>query len=134
MTSSIEFVRMAGYPVKVTSLACDDASASITLVVITRGSADRNHLNDLLATTPLNLEVPDQSPQWVRVDGVDARTVGEGEQVITRFSIRLRPVDSLDAEANAETPEPRSIEDRLDTIEQKIDRVLEAMGSHHAET
>ena len=132
--ASIEFVRVAGYPVKVTSLARDDASGSVTLVVITRGSADRNHLNDLLETTPLNFEVPDQSPQRVRVDGVDARSVGEGEQVITRFSIRLKPVDSLDAEASAGTPESRSIEDRLDTIEQKIDRVLEALESHHADT
>lgn len=133
MASSIEFVRIAGYPVKVTSLTRDEASGEATLVVITRGSADRNHLNELLAVTPLDFEVPDESVMSMRVEGIDARSVGEGEQVISRFSIRLRRADPELHDAEAGTSEPRSIEDRLDAIERKLDEVLTALADQEPE-
>jgi len=126
MAASIEFVRIAGYPVKVTSLARDDTSGSITLVVITRGSADRNHLDDLLAQAPVTLELPDEPSIAMSVEGVDARAVGEGEQAITRFSIRFAPADPARDVQNVESDE-RSLEDRLEAIERKLDLVLEAL-------
>lgn len=131
MASSVEFVRIAGYPVKVTSVARDESTGSIALVVITRGSADRNHLNDLLATSPLTLEVPEEPSKAVRVEGVDARSVGEGEQAITRFSIRFGPVDPAQAAA-VDEPNGRSIEERLETIERKLDRVLDVLTSRRS--
>ena len=124
MASTIEFVRIAGYPVKVTSLARDGASGTITLVVITRGSADRNHLNELLTITPLDLEIPEEPARKVRVEGVDARSVGEGERVITRFSIQLGPAEPAPGNAIQGSSEVQSIEDRLETIERKLDQVL----------
>jgi hypothetical protein len=127
MAPPVEFVRIAGYPVKVTSLARDHASGGVTLVVITRGSADRNHLNELLAATPLDFEMPGEPPRTVRVEGVDARSVGEGEQVISRFSIRLEPDDSAAHAAGVSAS--RSTEDRLEVIERKLDQVLEALAS-----
>lgn len=126
MAASIEFVRIAGYPVKVTSLARDDTSGSITLVVITRGSADRNHLDDLLAQAPVTLELPDEPSIAMSVEGVDARVVGEGEQAITRFSIRFVPVD-VEREVQVDEPDRHFLEDRLAIIEQKLDLVLEAL-------
>ena len=126
MAPPVEFVRIAGYPVKVTSLARDGASGGMTLVVITRGSADRNHLNELLAASPLEFEMPGEPPGPVRVEGVDARSVGEGEQVITRFSIRLEPADHAPKDAGASAS--RSTEDRLEAIERKLDQVLEALA------
>jgi hypothetical protein len=127
MAASIEFVRIAGYPVKVTSLAHDHASGSITLVVITRGSSDRNHLNDLLAESPLTLEVPEEPSRAVDVEEVDARSVGEGEQAITRFSVRFAPADSAQ-DVPEEEPEARSLEDRLESIERKLDLVLKELA------
>ncbi len=129
MASSIEFVRIGGYPVKVTSLARDSTSGGYTLVVITRGSADRNHLNNLLAATPLDFEVPRALRTRMRVDGIDARSVGEGERVITRFSIRLEPDDPTAERCDAEDAGPPSIEDRLDAIERKLDQALDALAA-----
>lgn len=127
MVASVEFVRIAGYPVKVTSLARDEGEESITLVVITRGSADRNHLNHLLAAAPLTLEIPEEPSRTMVVEGVDARSVGEGEQAITRFSIRFAPPGHA-TDVPVDEPNPRSLEDRLGAIERKLDLVIEELA------
>lgn len=128
MAASVEFVRIAGYPVKVTSLARDQSTGSVTLVVITRGSADRNHLNELLAGTPMTLDVPGEPSRLMSVEGVDARSVGEGEQAITRFSVRLMPAD-LPGDDTEQGPDQRSLEERLGAIERKLDRVLAELAT-----
>lgn len=124
MAASIEFVRIAGYPVKVTSLARAGESGCITLVVITRGSSDRNHLNDLLGKAPLTLELPEEPALTVDVDSVDARSVGEGEQAITRFSIRFRPAKPSELDVTVE----RDLETRLEEIERKLDLILQELA------
>lgn len=130
MASSIEFVRIGGYPVKVTSLARDEDAGSITLVVITRGTADRNHLNELLSETPLTLEVPEEPPVQMSVEGIDARSVGEGERVITRFSIRLAPATPAHEDA---ADAARSLEERLGAIERKLDLILDELRQSRKE-
>ncbi len=127
MAASVEFVRIAGYPVKVTSIAREENLERITLVVITRGSGDRNHLNDLLSAAPVTLEIPEEPSRTMAVEGVDARSVGEGEQAITRFSIRFGPDDSA-RDVPADEPEARSVEDRLAAIERKLDLVLQELA------
>lgn len=131
MASSIEFVRIGGYPVKVTSLARDENAGSITLVVITRGTADRNHLNELLSETPLTLEAPEEPPVQMSVEGIDARSVGEGERVITRFSIRLVRTGAGNDEEAADSA--RSLEERLGAIERKVDLILDEVRQSRKE-
>jgi len=86
---SVDFIRIAGRSVRVTSLKEDTNTGALTLVVIARGSVDRRQLSELLASSPLLVEVPDRPPHLMDVTAVEERVVGTGERAITRFSIKL---------------------------------------------
>lgn len=120
---NVDFIRIAGRSVRVTSLKENQSTGSLTLVVIARGSVDRRQLSELLASGPVLVEVPDRAPQRMGVTAVDERVVGAGERAITRFSIELTPVSaSPDREAVTEPDDPLAA--RLDRIEASLQEIL----------
>lgn len=120
---NVDFITIAGRSVRVTSLKEDEATSSLTLIVIARGSVDRRQLSELLASDPVLVEVPDRSPQLMDVTAVDERVVGTGERAITRFSIELAPASaSPDREAVTAPDDPLSA--RLDRIEASLQEIL----------
>lgn len=120
---SVDFIRIAGRSVRVTSLKDDTDTGALTLVVIARGSVDRRQLSELLTSSPVLVEVPDRSPHLMDVTAVDERVVGTGERAITRFSIGLAPATTTsDLEDVTGTDEPLAA--RLDRIEASLQEIL----------
>jgi hypothetical protein len=89
---SIEFIRLGGHAVRVTSMRRDPESGSMTMVTIVRGSRDAELLRELLERAPLELELPDEPPMPVSVDDLDIRVSGEGPAVISRFAMTFSPL------------------------------------------
>ena len=116
-----EFVFLNDQAVRVTSLRHDAAAGTVTLVLIARGSGDRDLITTLLETRPLTLRIPDEGEQRVVPTDVDMRIAGEAERALYRFSITLVPED---ARSEPETAPPPSIEDRLMSLEQRMDQIV----------
>ncbi len=119
---SVDFIRIAGRSVRVTSLKEDPDTGALTLVVIARGSVDRRQLSELLTSSPVLVEVPDRSPHPMDVTAVDERVVGTGERAITRFSIDLAPAATSNLVDDTGTDEPLAA--RLDRIEASLQEIL----------
>lgn len=117
--SQIEFVRLDGRAVRVTSLQTDPESGDRHLVIIARGSRAAQELAELAAKSQMVLEVPDEPERTVFVAGTDLRSTGEYEQMMTRLRLTL---------ADAPQPEPAESETQLDRIERKLDEVLRLLG------
>lgn len=120
---SVDFIRIAGRSVRVTSLKEDTDTGALTLVVIARGSVDRRQLSELLASSPVLVEVPDRPPHLMDVTAVDERVVGAGERAITRFSIELAPASAVAAREDANAPDD-PLAARLDRIEASLQEIL----------
>ena len=120
---NVDFIRIAGRSVRVTSLKENQSTGSLTLVVIARGSVDRRQLSELLASGPVLVEVPDRSPQRMGVTAVDERVVGAGERAITRFSIELTPVSATPEREDITAPDD-PLAARLDRIESSLQEIL----------
>jgi len=120
----IEFVRLGGHAVRVTSLTLDEQSGSFTLVTITRGSRDAELLTDLINQECVELEIPGQETMTVHASDIDRRDFGEGQSAITRFSVVLSPGEHVPPCP----PEPleQSLEERIAALEVEI-RELRAM-------
>jgi len=120
---SVDFIRIAGRSVRVTSLKESADTGELTLVVIARGSVDRRQLSELLASTPVLVEVPDGPPHLMDVTAVDEKIVGTGERAITRFSIELGLASAVPARENANAPDD-PLAARLDRIEASLQEIL----------
>jgi hypothetical protein len=113
-----EFIFLNGQAVRVTSLRRDDATRAITLVLIARGSGDRDQMTTLFGTQPLTLRIPEEGEWQVVARDIDLRSSGEGQQAMHRFSV------TLDASTEMQTtPEP-TIDDRLTSLEQRMDQIV----------
>lgn len=119
--SSPEFVRLNGEPVRVTSLSRD--GDAISLVVILRGSFANQQFQHALTQSPLRLAFPDEPEQEVAVKHAEHHISGDGERALHRHSVHLITAESA--------PPTDDLTDRLNRIEDKLDRILAAL-SHRA--
>jgi len=124
----IEFIKLDGHAVRVTSWRLDEETGSFTLVTITRGSRDAELLDDILGRVQLQLETGSAAAMTVSPHHIDRRTVGEGQSGITRFSVVLAMGDRVD-DTTAQAP-LLSLEDRVGALEVEVNR-LRALVLHH---
>lgn len=125
----IEFIKLDGHAVRVTSWRPGDAPGTYSLVTITRGSRDAELLDELLGQVSLNLQIGDAETVTVVVRDIDRRTVGEGQSGITRFSVVLAERDEVKNVA-ADGPNP-SLKDRVAALEAEVAQ-LRDLVLHHA--
>jgi hypothetical protein len=125
---SIEFVRLGGHAVRVTSLRRDPESGSMTMVTIVRGPRDAELLRELLGRSPLELELPGEPAMPVSVDDLDIRVSGEGPAGISRFAITLSPLDELP------TPPTRTLEERVTELEVQVEALMDQLKRMMGET
>ena len=109
----IEFVRINGEVVRVTSWTELDATTS-RLVAIVRGSGDARALTDLLASPQVSIELPDQAPQTMTIANVDRRVSGEPPAIISRFAV------DFSVEGAPSQPPTRSLEERVVQLERDL--------------
>lgn len=114
-----EFIFLNGQAARITSMKPDPDSSRFTLVLMARGSADRDQLLNLLRGDHLSVRVGDEPERRMTATDLDIRSTGEGPRAIHRIQVTLEPEpgSTLDSEP-APSPEDRlsSIEDRLDEI------------------
>lgn len=112
----VEFVRLAGYPVRVTSLKRAGDAGDLHLVTITRGTRDPELLRDLLAPGVVDLEIPGAEARVVTVAGADIRHSGEGATMVSRFGITLRPA----GDATPIAADEPTLEERVAMLEREV--------------
>ena len=123
--ASIDFLRLNGHAVRVTSWTGPDADGRAHLVIITRGSRDAGLLEDVLAGTPIRVEVPDEEPLTFAVDRIERHHAGAGQSGITRFGITFR---SATAESTTPVTTERSLEQRVTALEAEIEQLKLALA------
>lgn len=114
----IEFIRLGGQTVRVTSLVPGDQAGSYRLVTIARGTRDVEILAEILGQHRVRLELPGREPVEVRATDIDRRAFGEGQSGITRFAVLLTTIDGT-----GETPgeaDHRSLEERVAALETEL--------------
>lgn len=119
---NVDFITIGQRTIRVTSLKEDTATGALTLVVIARETADRRHLSELLAASPVSVEVPDRPPQLMDVASIDEHIVGTGDRAIARFSVELLP--STPPLAGDPGTADDSLPARLDRIEATLAEIL----------
>lgn len=124
----IEFIKLDGHAVRVTSWRPGDVRGTYTLVTITRGSRDAELLDELLAQERIELQVGGEGVMSVTARGIDRRTVGAGESGITRFSTILTKVDAENSVVD-DAPMP-SLEDRITALEAELERLRSLVRDH----
>jgi hypothetical protein len=121
--SLIEFIRIDGQTIRVTSLRHDEVTGTIELVVVARGSAAAAEVADLNTRGTLSVELPDEEPASFTISEFEQRSVGEGERAMNRFRFVLHP-ESTNGNAN----DPAEAETQLDRIERKLDELLKLLS------
>ncbi len=122
-SDQLEFIRLDGHAVRVTSWIVDEQAGTFTLVTISRGSRDSELLTELLGQKHVQLQIPDQDPIQVRAESIDRRDVGEGQSAIARFAVVLATGNQT-----AITPSrPRSLEERIETLENDVAELRELL-------
>lgn len=119
---NVDFIRIGQHTVRVTSLKEDATTGALSLVVIARGTVDRRRLADLLATSPVMVDVADRPSRLMDVVSTDERVVGTEEQAITRFATELLPSSApLPGDSGAADD---TLPARLDRIEASLEEIL----------
>jgi len=116
---SIDFVRLNGHAVRVTSWREDDVSDTFTRVAITRGSRDAELLDELLGQASLTLDLEGRPTMAVTIDSVDRREFGAGQGAVTRFAVIFGRGDH----APGGTNDPPSLEERVAALEAEVARL-----------
>jgi len=123
----IEFIKLDGQAVRVTSWRPGNDPATFNLVTITRGSRDAELLDGLLARERIELQVGSDDAMSVTARDIDRRSVGEGQSGITRFSVILTEFNERAAPV---VPE-RSLDERIAALEAEVEQLLNLL-LHHA--
>jgi hypothetical protein len=110
----IEFIRIAGYPIRVTSLKRPTDSGEIQVVAITRGTRDPELLREILGQPVVEIAIPDETPFPATVASTEIRSSGEAATMVTRFAIELRHTDG------ASPPPTPTVEDRVAALEREV--------------
>jgi len=122
-SDQLEFIRLDGHAVRVTSWVVNEQAGTFTLVTISRGSRDSELLAELLGQKHVELRIPGQEPILVRAESIDRRDVGEGQSAIARFAVVLATGNHT-----AVTPSgPRSFEERIATLENDVAELRELL-------
>ena len=142
LMATVEFLTINGQSIRLTSLARDESTGGLSLVVIVRGDAARDELTTLIHDQPLTVSFPNETAatataaaaETMRVSGLELRSTGEGARTIHRFAISLEPysmpIDSV-PEPIAESAAESALMQRLDAIERKLDRLLALLETSH---
>lgn len=118
-----DFVFLNRQAVRATALTPRE-DGGLRLVVVARGSTDRDHLLDLLRDPGLVVDLGDGAPRPMIASGIDIRTNGDEPQAFHRIEATLHhtspearsaPKPASDARPAA-APGSGSLEHRLDTI------------------
>lgn len=115
----IEFIRLNGVTIRVTSWRPGSRPGTYDLVTITRGSRDAETLDELFRQSRLTLEIGSAAAQVVTAERIDRRTVGEGQAGITRYAITLadaaaEPFDTTQAQSGP------TLDERVATLEAEV--------------
>ncbi len=117
-----EFIYLNDQAARVTSLVPDDATGHDRLVVIARGSGDRDHLLELLNDPELNVRFGPEPGMPMQATNIDIRSTGEGPQAVHRIQTDLVPVNAPEA-----TSLPSPQEDPRNGIESRLDQIIELL-------
>lgn len=117
-----EFIYLNDQAARVTSLVPDDATGHDRLVVIARGSGDRDHLLELLNDPELQVRFGPEPGTPMRATNIDIRSTGDGPQAVHRIQTDLVPVNSPEA-----TSLPSPQEDPRTSIESRLDQIIELL-------
>jgi hypothetical protein len=121
--AEIEFIRINGDTVRVTSLRRDSAKGVIELVVVARGTTAGQQLSALGQLPSLQIGLPDEPEATYRVAAFDQRASGEGERIVYRVKFTL-------AHETNGSISPVTDETQLDRIERKLDEVLRLLRAN----
>ena len=113
VTDSIEFIRINGEPVRVTSWV-EVEPGTFRLVAIVRGSGDARSLGDLLAQEVVTVEIPGSGTRPMTIMNVDRRQAGEAPAIITRFSADIALAGEVQEVSG------QSLEDRISSLEREV--------------
>lgn len=125
-SDQIEFIRLGGHNVRVTSWTVDEQPGAFTLVTITRGTRDAELLTELLGQDRVELEIPGQQSIQVHAVDIDRHDAGEGQSAICRFAVKLAPGDQT--AVPAAVPLKRSLENRVAELESEIAELRAILG------
>ena len=117
-----EFIYLNDQAARVTSLVPDDATGHDRLVVIARGSGDRDHLLELLNDPELQVRFGPEPGTPMRATNIDIRSTGDGPQAVHRIQTDLVPVNAPEA-----TSLPSPQEDPRISIESRLDQIIELL-------
>ncbi|MGI8405235.1 MAG: hypothetical protein ACR2OE_10825, partial [Thermomicrobiales bacterium] len=138
LMATAEFVTINGQSIRLTSLAKDEANGALSLVVIVRGDAARDEITTLMHDQPLTVSFPNEATaaaaEPMRVAGLEVRSTGEGARTIHRFAISLEPYSQPitdEMEHTTESTAESALMQRLDAIEQKLDRLIALIDTTH---
>lgn len=116
-----EFIFLNDQAARITSLTPNDETGGFTLVVMSRGSADRDQLLELLKADNLIVRVCAGPDQPMRVTDIDVRSAGNGPQAIHRIQAILVPRKGEMTDTSVPVP---PVEDRLRSLEERLDRII----------
>lgn len=117
-----EFIYLNDQAARVTSLVPDDATGHDRLVVIARGSGDRDHLLELLNDPELQVRFGPEPGTPMRATNIDIRSTGDGPQAVHRIQTDLVPVNAPEA-----TSLPSPQDDPRTSIESRLDQIIELL-------
>lgn len=117
----IEFIRLNGHAIRVTSWRPEGDTGGFSMVTITRGSRDAELLDDLLGQDRLEIQIEGQASFPVTAQEIERRTFGEGQSGITRFAVSFSPGEA-ETSGPAAPPE-RSLEDRVAALEAEVQQL-----------
>jgi hypothetical protein len=121
----VEFIRLDGEAIRVTSLRRDETTGELLLVAVARGSTAARELEKHGSKPVVQVEIPDSLDARHRMVSFDMRGVGEGERAIYRASFKLRPLaDTAHRTIRSLPQQPSTPPSQLDRIEQKLDELL----------
>ncbi|MBA2468597.1 MAG: hypothetical protein H0V37_04260 [Chloroflexia bacterium] len=123
---AVEFVRLDGHAVRVTSWRPGDEPGTFNMVTITRGSRDAELLDELLAQDRLQLEIGSGDAISVTAREIDRRVFGEGQSGITRFAVVFASAEG--AESEAAHPRDHPLEERVAALEAEVQQLRALLG------
>lgn len=116
----IEFIRLNGFTVRVTSWRVGGEPGTFDLVTITRGSRDAETLDDLFRQPGLALEIDGLAVRPVTAVSIDRRTVGEGQAGITRYAVTLADADGGPEPGPEPSTPTHSLDGRVGALEEQV--------------
>lgn len=126
--SQIEFIRLDGVIIRVTSWREGAEPGAFELVTISRGSRDAETLDDLFRQPRLTLEIEAALARPVTAVSIDRRTVGEGQAGITRYAVTLADAEAAPDVMSA--AQPPTLDERVTSLEAEVLALRALLHTH----